>query len=1691
MLYISSSFLKILKGIGLFLGGLAIAGSIGAVVLLSSNIPQETLKKFISSDLKQRFKQHIEIGAIDGNMVSNISFRNIVIKDPQTDEIIMNVDKINLQYSPLKFIRYAGYIPSAIENMHIGNMTLVVKRNKKGQWEFGEPGNSKKKTIIPRPPILSGTIKVGNLNVIYRDVKGWGVEPLDVPFEETLGNLTGEIELKNNSAYLSLLGTLESTESPLKVSGEYNIKLNQYNVDFSMSKLDITKWSPYVLPHEGFLLSNDTPSLRGNIRSKPSYELGKLPFFYNLVFKLNDTTLALPYFDDSVESATGDVHIYKGTLSKKRIKSELNIPKKEAAEVFRQLQNSNTIDKNGLVQASSSIKRLPKHLQKLLQSPPESVDFNNISGTLATIPLRGNGEIRLDKKSINLFIRSSTFNLPLVKRLFPETKDWTIKGFGTTTTRVKGPLNSPLVSGAVKTSSAELFGLLPEDLLAYYTYKNDVIGITIKKATLFNNPWEGTGSVTLLDNSADILIKANSPELSFKKLLPEIENEVSGTLNTQVLVSGEPTSLNVEIESNSTTAKIYNQQLFKLSSNILLSDGIITKFDANVHANDVSSNIVFSGTILEPNVIDLTYTGKLIPVQDLDPSANTLSKAKMTIKGESIVHLTDAFWESPMDELITTFNAKIKDYPFYGHTFNSVILEGQYVKGITHYHSLLAKNSKEKVSIIGTFNDDTPLNASIEMKNINTENWKWFESQLPEGLKPFSAITDLNLTYSTTPKETIIKGDVNLKNAVIRNQAIKKLSAKIKNHNDTYTLSDILIKQNKSSIKAEASLNKDSVLLKIKKGSKANLSDFTVLIAPYGSFDGNVEGHATISHSDKQGLNLNGEFQVQNFQGSYLSIGYLEGAVVMDKETINIKRLKIEDNLNEYVFSGQLNRNTFDYNVKTNIKDSNVKDLVQLIEAAYLEVTNQTITEEVKDQKVTKANVTLSYKYQDKLVELYNKKDPNTVLNYYYKVLEEQNQLSALKTTQTHHSISGTINGNLSITSRKNFVPLISLDATIKDFAYKNMSTKKAHFDITPKGQAMIYKLSFEQGVLAESAFRKISSKGGVDKEGVLWISSTDIETPKQRNKNVIKGKVPLAPFWDPTAKDGPLDLDISLSKDQLSIVSLFFNSVSDITNEGYVHMNISGSLKEPKLNSDIFLLKNAAIFFSEGHAMFDTPLRIQKGKLRIKNNTITLPKTAFIWEKPSFSRLRFNQDVNTVIADGKVKLTQFNLLNMQSFSAEVNANAEPTKVRLDIPNLYTGDFEIHSFNLNGDLTLPISKESKDKIAALVKTGSEGGPILNANITLKNTTISIPKTSETSLLPMIQLRITTNIEEDTSLAGGFLGSGLFAGITTDLELKKTNTPLLVKGTLNSPELQNEIEIKEGTLDFFNRSFEILEPKDARRYTPEGQEALVKNNVVFKSEPDEFGRLINIPEINIFALTVIEEYQDITTNIEAEFQQSNFDHLTMSITGPLNKLDNIKFNHYASFSPDTKTGEVTFEKTYYIATTATESDIQTQTDTQEVLKLLMPEFFQEDDFNSEQFFAEFSENRVNLLVRKNLFRPIEKQLSKQIGLYDLRIDYNLGQDLFRSNDTTYQREVGLNMIQRILSDQLFLRVKTNIELEPDSQNTNNDNNVDISEIELSYYLLKKRNLSVNYANIREEVGQSEFKPRLSLRFTHDF
>ena len=124
-------------------------------------------------------------------------------------------------------------------------------------------------------------------------------------------------------------------------------------------------------------------------------------------------------------------------------------------------------------------------------------------------------------------------------------------------------------------------------------------------------------------------------------------------------------------------------------------------------------------------------------------------------------------------------------------------------------------------------------------------------------------------------------------------------------------------------------------------------------------------------------------------------------------------------------------------------------------------------------------------------------------------------------------------------------------------------------------------------------------------------------------------------------------------------------------------------------------------------------------------------------------------------------------------------------------------------------------------------------------------------------------------------------------------------------------------------------------------------------------------------------------------------------------------------------------------------------------------------------------------QINVWARSYL-RPIEKDIARNIGLYDFRVDYNVGSAILNSNDPYDQtRSVGFNFISNLFSDQLFLRVKTNLDL---SENRALTDKFRFTEFELNYFIL--RNLSFNFSNI-SDVGTQVYKPVYSIKFTHEF
>ena len=113
------------------------------------------------------------------------------------------------------------------------------------------------------------------------------------------------------------------------------------------------------------------------------------------------------------------------------------------------------------------------------------------------------------------------------------------------------------------------------------------------------------------------------------------------------------------------------------------------------------------------------------------------------------------------------------------------------------------------------------------------------------------------------------------------------------------------------------------------------------------------------------------------------------------------------------------------------------------------------------------------------------------------------------------------------------------------------------------------------------------------------------------------------------------------------------------------------------------------------------------------------------------------------------------------------------------------------------------------------------------------------------------------------------------------------------------------------------------------------------------------------------------------------------------------------------------------------------------------------------------------------------RPLEKNISKQIGINDLKIDYNIGKKILQDTDDT----LGIQVIKNILSDRLILRLSTELEL-VGSEDSSADN-IELSEAELSYYLLKNKNLSINYSNYKSPYHTDTYLSKISMRYDYEY
>jgi hypothetical protein len=1681
-----SSLSLAIKGLSIILAATTIIGASSIFVLSNSKAPQKLLTSFVSKNIEKWADFAISIEKIDSNLLSRTHIKNMIIKDKASSKTIASIESLDIRYSPFKIIQHAGYLPNAITWIDVKDATFFINRNSGGTWEIKEV--LKKQIKNSRLHSHSFLAQISGLNIHFMDEKGWGKEPIPRPLKDSFQNLNGTATFKDSNVSVVLNGELRSTKKPVVLDVYSDISTRKFSLDFIIEALDMSVWGNYILPFKDYELGAGNPKLKGNIRSKAFLTSSRLPFFYDLLFSLNHTSLKMPFFYSSLEKGLGDVHIYNGTLKESNLQQDLNISKKQAQKLLSLLVKSEVLSENGWIQHSTSIDSLPSTIKTYLLEPPSQIDFKNIQGSMASVPVFGDGNIRTDKKSIVLNIKTDTFNIHTFNQLFSGVNSVNISGDASMETYIHGPLKKVNVHGNIYSKSPQILGLKPRELAINYALKDKKIVFSVENGILLDNHWNGAGNIDLNTKipHIELTINANIP---LKTIFPTSHRFITGNIETEVTFSGNQTSMRLNVHGTSETASLFNQTIRELDTSILFRNKHISHISGDLSINDLNKNFSVKTVHQKNNALSLTYKGSSIPFNDVNPSDVEISPGLLTINGGSIIPTDLSMFIHPKNGIQATFDVLLSGSSFYKKKFNLVYINGLFHDGKINISQLFAENKNESVELSGIFEKKQLHEVSIKLKDLDLYNWDFLKNRFPNSLNVSQGILSAEIDIVSKNNSPFAKGDISLSNGVINDQHIDYAFTSLRFNEGTCYLSKVEVRENASIIKGDSVLKKNDITFIIDSETNLQINDFKKILDPFGLTSGVVNLNGNFSFTNNSLNTAQTSFSAKKLLLNHVYLDTIHGDVAFNNQMLELNNIKINNGSETFSLNGTWNNNDNHYELILEFKNNTISSLTNLIKEAYAEFQSTTLVRENIEEKIVQPNITLRIQSGPKQVTLFDTDDDNP-LTYFSQLIKkkERNKTSTFLDNST--TFEGIINGSILIKSGTFKQPIVNANIDIKELELWGIRSKDSEFRMYPKNNDLYYSIVLESGYFGKNPFKTAFSKGKIDKNSLLEISQAEVKTKDNHFKNVLSGHLPLAPIWNKNADTGPLNLSIKLIDDQLSVLSLFTKNIELISNKGIVDLTISGSLTDPIINSQSIELKDTFLAFSENHPLSKSLLLIEKSSIFINQNKIILPKTNIYWGKKFLNTNQFQKkDKNKITVQGTIQMTSMKFLQPESMIADVNLSLLPTKLAVNLPTLYAGDLTLKQASIQGPIEFPISNQRKEEIATLVRKNEDIGVQINADIMLSNGTLFIPKLKKETHYPMIGLNVTTNIETNVSLYGEFIGSGFLAGIATNLDLQSTQRPLMVTGSLNSPLIKNELFIQSGVLDIFNRSFDIIPTITIQRYLPDGDDSLITNSISFSNQASESGEIASVPHINLASLTIIDPQEITSDNGERSSDPLLYDHLAMIISGPLNKLEKITFNHFKSPSIDSFSGNLEFKKRYYLPTDSDQTTILDKTDTQEILKIVMPELFLDKAINSEDLISRFGENKINLLLKKNILRPIEKSISNKIGVYDLRIDYNVGQHIINTNSSDKEQNIGFSIIQKILSDQLFLRVKTNIDM--NSSEKRKTNTVDISEMELSYYLLKKRNLSINYANIRDEFGSSRYKSRASLKFSHDY
>ena len=1631
-------------------------------LLYHTNLPQNIAKGIVEKELSNIFQREITIEKLTGNLLTQARFQNVVFESKVAYQApVLIIKDLVAEYDLLRVIKNKGDFPAGTNLVKAQNIALNITREKDDTWEILSFLPPPPLDAPPPPPTFKGKILVDNLNITFIDKKGWAKEQIGTPFSDAFMNFTGIMDFKDvRKVSLDLKGFFASSQKDIVFTGFFDSYNGQYDINLD-TFIDTNKWSRYVLPLKDFKIQGTTMKLNAKVKSKYPFPIKALPFYYNLNFTFDSTFFKMPFFKMSAQYLRGSFSLIDGLLH-----------------------------------------------------------FNKFEGGLNDILMQGAGDLNFNTDKIALKIKVKKFDLEKLKGLFPATDKWIYKGMGTANLQIKERLSQPVVQGTLKVKAAEIYNLKPQNLSINYKLKKQRLNYGIEKADLYAGKLQGKGAVDFNYKTPQINGVFQMRNLALKKMFPGLQGKIKGAINLESKLVGNTGFYEVTSDLFSKDALIYNQHLnsLKIYFTVLKNKNIALK-KADIKLNNDISSLNVSGNVTDLTDVHLFFEAYDLAFNDLDQEVTELSTANLAVGGEIRTQLNANFWQNPLKETTFFLGVTGTHFSFYQTVFDKLVAKVDFNKGKLQIQEFLLKSVDSQIKMSGIIDDTRPLNLKIKTENQDITNFKWIQKYIPNKYKPFGGKLFLDLAIvskSASPiqpqmrnlkwlKDYQVTSKIQIKNGLFQNQEYQEFFL------DSFLKKNIL-KIQKGSLKH---YNSQVLFTGKVKGfrdfqfsflpsSYIELDEFKELLSSKGDFAGLVFFDGELGGTF-QNIDFDLNLAVEMLKLNYLSFQAVSGRLINKKNILSLQSGVFKKDNDVYNLDGDLDISPFfssakfgikdlDYKINASFEKANLTTFSQIMEDIYQEVQIRKKEEEVAfDTHMGVNRQKKSYFLENpyfnaKNTLIYQNGNYENFYRFYEDIAKEQAALAEPGSIELQNLFSGQFSGEFQTTSAPRKLSYIKTNLLFENAQLGFLKAEKIRFDINTAKKDMNIDLLIKNGNLGGRDFDELSGFAVYKQNGILDIKKMDIEANQRKNNKIVTGVFPLASFWDRSKADNKINLKINLEKNDLGVFSVFNPYIKNITNKGIVQLRLTGKVAAPILNSRIINLNEAKIYFTED-TVFKSPFSITSAAINIKNNVIQIPDTKLFWEGVDTQiKQNMNPKTNVLPIKGKIKILNPSFLLPQYQDLEMDIKVKNTSLDINLPTIYVGKADLKDWMINGIYRIPLSEAERVKTRSFLRTEQELGPKIKGEVHLKEGTIKFPTLGEKQDKPSFLLDLDVAVKDDILITGSFFGAGLLSGLVNyfDLEVENTVTPLKVTGSLNLMQIKNNLYFARGTAYLFNRTFELLS-LDRQKVFYKDPNRAEANYLSFKVDKvaDSIKKSL-IPILNLKALSIIEPLEaTVTANVA---QKEPYKGVVVIFDGSIYNLKSLTFEEYDIDSPYKRELDPQFVRFYKLSLQEV-GNSQDFAQFTELMNLLMPEFMDRSGLaeqeTSSKILNEMAAQRINLLFRSSVLRPIEKGLAQNIGLYDLRIDYNLGKTLVRNVGSQGDNLLGLNLVKDLYQDILFLNVNTELDLVDQ-----NESLINSMEIGLTYYILK--DLALSFSEIGEYgATELEFKPKLSLRYSYEF